>query len=97
VPKIPPDKLEPGMKLARPVLRGGMVLLSEGTVLTEAWIRRIEDMDIDGVHIDGPSQPVVPKEEMVSRLERRFANVEDRPCMGLIKRIMKEHIEGLYE
>ncbi len=97
MPKIAPDKLEPGMKLAKPVLRGGMVLLSEGTVLTETWIRRIEDLDIDGVHIDGPSRQSVPKEEMILKLDRRFKNVEGQPYMGLLKKIMKGHIEGLYE
>jgi hypothetical protein len=97
LPKISPDRLEAGMKLTKPVLRGDMVLLSEGTVLTDSWVRRIQDMDIDGVHVDGPSQQSVPKEEMLSQLEQRFKNVEGKPCMGLLKKIMKEHIEGLYE
>lgn len=97
MPKISPDKLEPGMKLTKPVLRGDMVLLSEGSVLTDTWVRRIQDMDIDGVHIDGPSEQGIPREEMLSQLERRFKNVEDHRHMGLLKTIMKEHIEGLYE
>ena len=97
MPKISPDKLEPGMKLAKAVLRGDMVLLSEGSVLTDVWVSRIQDMDIDGVHIDGPSEQSIPKEEMLTQLDRRFKNVEDKLYMGFLKKIIKEHIEGLYE
>jgi 6-pyruvoyltetrahydropterin/6-carboxytetrahydropterin synthase len=35
--KVTPDKLQPGMRLARPVMnKAGMALLSEGTELTES-------------------------------------------------------------
>ncbi len=35
--KVTPDKLQPGMRLARPVMnKAGMALLGEGTELTES-------------------------------------------------------------
>lgn len=96
--KLPVDKLEPGMKLARPVIaKSGMVMLGEGTELSEIWIERIRDMNITGVFVEGPSVQTLSKEEALANLEARFANVEGKPYMNLIKEITKEHIEGLYE
>jgi hypothetical protein len=97
MPKVFSDRLKPGMKLAKPVLRGSIVLLSEGTLLTDTWIRRLQDMDIEAVYIDGPSRQSTPKDKMIAQLERRFKTVEDKPHMGLLKRMVREHIEGLYE
>jgi hypothetical protein len=51
VPKVSADKLEPGMKLARPVTRENMILLSKDTELTETLIKKIQNMEIDGVYI----------------------------------------------
>ena len=96
MPRVPVDKLEPGMKLAKPVTRGNMVVLGEGTVLTEIWISRIADMEVEHIFIDGPSEQAVPKEEALAQLNARFKNVEDKPFMKQIKKIVKEHIEGLY-
>jgi hypothetical protein len=97
MPKIPVDKLEPGMKLTKPVTRGNTVLLSEGTELTEYLVTKIRNMDIENVYIDGPSQHSVPKEEVLAQLDRRFKSVEDQPYMNLLKKLVREHIEVLYE
>jgi len=98
MPKIPVAKLEPGMKLSKPVTaKNGMVMLGEGTELSEAWIERIRDMEIGSVFIDGPPVQTVSKEEALTDLDARFAKVEGKPYMNLIKKIIKEHIEGLYE
>jgi hypothetical protein len=98
MPKIPVAKLEPGMKLAKPITaKSGMVMLGEGTELSETWIERIRDMDIVSVFVEGPAVQAVPKEEAMANLEDRFARVEGKPYMNLIKKITKEHIEGLYE
>ena len=97
MPKIAPDKLEPGMKLLKPVMnRSGMVLLGEGTELTAELIEKIKDMDADSISIQGVSPPSTPKEEVLSALDRRFKPVEEEPYMGVIKKVLKEHIEGLY-
>ncbi|MBP7765446.1 MAG: hypothetical protein K4445_01360 [Deltaproteobacteria bacterium] len=98
MPKISVDKLEPGMKLARPVTGpNGMVLLGEGTELTEKWIERIRDMDVAAIYVDGPPVQTLSREEALAALDARFAPVEDKPRMGDIKKLVREHIESLYE
>lgn len=98
MPKIPVSKLEPGMKLAKPVMaKNGMVMLGEGTELNDTWIERIQDMEIASIFIDGPPVQTVPKEQALADLEARFAMVANKPYMNAIKKIVKEHIEGLYE
>jgi len=98
MPKTPVARLEPGMILAKPIMTpNGMVMLGEGTVLTEKWIERIQDMQIPSIFIDGPPVQTVPKEEALADLDARFALVEAKPYMNSIKKIVKEHIEGLYE
>jgi hypothetical protein len=98
MPKFSVNQLEPGMKLAKPVMaKNGMVMLGEGTELTEIWIERIQDMDIHTVFIDGPTVQTLSMEEALSALDERFALVEDKPYMKNIKKIVKQHIEGLYE
>ena len=97
MPRVAVENLQEGMKLLRPVTdKNGMILLSEGTILSGKWIERIQDMAIEAVYIDGPSQRTVPKEEELARLEARFKYVEDVPHMKLLKKLVKEHIEGLY-
>lgn len=96
--KVSVDKLEPGMKLAKPVMAAsGIALLGEGTELNEKRIERIRDMNITAVVVEGVATQVVPKEEMLNRLDARFKNVEDKPYMSMLKKAVKEHIEGLYE
>ena len=85
------------MNLARPVTKGNIVLLSKDTKLTETLIKKIQDMEINGVYIDGPSHQDIPKDEALAQLDRRFKNVEDRPYMNMLKKLVKEHIEGLYD
>jgi hypothetical protein len=95
--KIPMDKIEPGMKLAKPIMsKSGMALLSEGTELTEKWIERIQDMCLDGIFIDAPAEQALSKEDALAQLESRFKLVASQPGMANIKNILKEHIEGLY-
>lgn len=98
MPKIPTEQLKPGMKLARPLQNSsGMVLMAEGTELTEARISKIENMGVDSVYIDGPSRPARPREELLSALEERFRKVESNPHMAVIKKAVREHIEAMYE
>lgn len=96
MPVVPVGQLEPGMVMAKPLIRGKVVILGEGTVLTGTWISRIADMGVKQVLIDGPSVQAVPREEALARLDLRFRNVEDCPRMKQIKEIVREHIEGLY-
>jgi hypothetical protein len=52
--KIPIDLARPGMKLARPVLKeGGMVIMAEGMELTDSLIARLAAMKIDRITVQG--------------------------------------------
>jgi hypothetical protein len=98
VSKIALDKLESGMKLAKPVENSsGMVLLGENTELTVELIDKIKGMGIDSVYIQGMTKPSVPIEVMLSDLDGRFKRVENEPYMDVLKKVFKEHIESLYE
>jgi len=98
MPKILANKLEPGMILGRPIVgKNGMIMLGEGTELTEKWVERIQDMEITSVFIEGPPIQTITKEEALANLETRFKLVEGKPFMNSIKRIVQEHIEGLYD
>jgi hypothetical protein len=98
VPKIAPGSLEPGMKVAKPVVNtSGMVLLGENTELTPELIDRIRNMEVDGVWVQGLSKPSVPIEEAVAELDRRFRLVAGQPHMDTIRNAVRKHIEGLYE
>lgn len=96
MPRISVIDLKPGMELAKPLSRGNMVILGEGTVLTETWISRIVDMDIHYAYIKGPSEQPYSKAEALEALEERFRSVIEKPHMEMLKTIMKDHLESLY-
>ena len=94
--KVSIHELEEGMVLAKPILRGSVVILAEGTGLTSLWISRIEDMGIEHIFVEGMAEQAVSKEEALSLLDARFRMVDNDPQMRLLKKIVKEHIESLY-
>jgi hypothetical protein len=97
LPRVMVDKLEPGTKLAKPVTnQNGVVILGEDTELTEALIEKLQVMNIPSVYVQGLSRPAAPKEEMLAQLDKRFSAVEKEPHMDMLKRLIREHIEGLY-
>lgn len=96
MPSLKVENLTPGMILAKPLTKGNMVILGEGTVLTEAWIERIADMGIELIAIEGPSEQPVPMDEALEMLDLRFRSTLDKPYMSEIKEQVKKHIEGLY-
>jgi hypothetical protein len=86
------------MRLARSVLNeNGMVLLSEDTELTDTVLEKLKHMGVDGVCVKGMSKPEKSKKEMLLEIDERFRNVNEAPYMSLIKKVLQEHIEGLYE
>ncbi len=98
MPRVPVDKLKPGMKLAKPVTNpSGMTLLGEGTELTDELIERLNNMNITSVHIEGASKPQKPKEELLAELDARFEKTKDKPYMSTLKKLVREHIEDLYK
>ena len=98
MPKIAGDKLLPGMKLAKPIIgNNGMTLLGEGTELTERWIGNIQDMNVEEIYVEGPSEQDVPLDEALALLEKRFETVHDKPYMASIKNVVRKQIESLYQ
>jgi len=86
------------MRLARPVLNEhGLVLLNEGLMLTEELIEKLKTMGLDTINVKGVSRLTQTKAEMLTVLDERFRRVESEPFMKLIKDLIKEHIESLYE
>jgi hypothetical protein len=78
--------------------KAGMALLGEGTELTETWIARIQEMDLEGaIYVEGKLEMEVPMDEMLAALERRFQSALANPRMELIKRAAERHIRKLYE
>ncbi len=96
--RVATKDLVPGMKLARPVLnKSGLAMLGEDTELTQALIDKIQQMDIQSVNVKGIARKLAPREEVLAALEKRFTNIEGKPYMDVLKRLLEEHIEGLYE
>lgn len=92
--KVSLDKLKPGMRLTKPVENdAGMVLIGEGTELTEATIRRLDAMNISSVHVDVPTAGEKPKEELLAALEARFSKTGNAPHMQTILKVFRQHIE----
>lgn len=98
MPAVTVANLKSGMKLSRPIVNdSGMVLLPQGTVLTDSLIGRIENMNIATVSIEGSQEPQKPLEEVMAEIDARFRNADDQPLMQMLKRIMKEHAEVMYK
>jgi len=93
--KIPIDLARPGMKLARPVLKdGGMVIMAEGMELTDSLIARLATMKIDRITVAG--HPVdlggagggTRYAERVQRLEVLFRRYGEDRWMARVKERM---------
>jgi hypothetical protein len=96
--RVAVDDLVQGMRLERPVTnKSGMVMLGEGTELSARLIEKIKNMGISSACVCGTGKAFVPKEEALAGLDDRFIRSERMPYMGMLKKLMKEHIEGLYE
>ena len=91
------DDLCQGMKLAKPIIRDSMTLLGEGTELTDKLITKIKGFNITSVSIDAPREDGITKKTLLRQLDLRFQNRDDEPYMGLIKRLVREHIEDFHE
>ena len=96
--KVHIESVRPGMKLAKPVLNeAGMTMFAEGANLTEQFIKRLQSMDVASVYVEGSSVPDRPLEEELALLDARFRKLEGEPFMLFIKKVLKDHIESLYE
>lgn len=98
VQKIPINELKVGMVVARAITNdSGMVLLSEGTALTDSLIKRLNRMDLQSIFIEGAPLNGKSREEMLSDLDKRFKKTEKEPYMNVIKGAIKARIEEVYQ
>ncbi len=96
--RIPAKNITPGMKLERPVMnKSGLMMIGADIELTEALVKKIRKMDIQAVYVHGKPTALPPLDEVLARFEGRFRKVESAPHMDVLKRLLREHIEGLYE
>ncbi len=92
--RFPVADLTPGMRLSRAVhTDSGMVLIGEGTELTEAHINRLRTMDIESVQVELERRPDKTREEMLAELDERFRKSLDSVYMKRLKKIFVEHID----
>lgn len=92
------DNLTPGMKLQRPLMNtNGVVVLRENTELTGALIGKMQKMGIEAADVQGAAVARPPRDEALACLDRRFKNVETAAHMAVIKKLLREHIESLYD
>lgn len=96
--RIPISELKAGMVVAKAIMNdSGMVLLSEGTALTESLIARLGRMDLKSIFIEGAAASGKSREEMLADLDSRFSKTESEPYMGKIKAAIKARIEEVYQ
>lgn len=93
--KVSVEALTPGMKVAKPVMNdGGMILFGPGTVLTDSLIARLGNMNVGSVHVEGEAAGGKSIEERLAELDARFGKTEREPHMGVLKQLIKEQWEG---
>ena len=96
--RVPVSKLVSGAVLLRPVVnKNGLILIAEGTELTDLLISKIRSMDVDSVYVRGSKRVLPPSDEMLKDLDRRFSKIESEPFMSIIKNAVTGHIMSLYE
>jgi hypothetical protein len=78
-------------------------VLNDKTELTEPLITKIQKMGIEAADVQGGAADVQgvdgaaappDREEALAQLDARFKNVETAPHMDVLKRLIREHLEG---
>lgn len=108
--RVPLHSLKPGMKLGRPVFDSeGRILLREGVVLTERFIKRLKKLGIPSVYINNGFLPDVEFNDVISETTRfeamacvknLFQEYSVHKCLSLqglkkVENIVEEIIEDL--
>jgi hypothetical protein len=97
--KIPLMLAESGMKLARDVFRGdspiGIPICGKGTELTDSLIARLENLDIQTVHVEG--HPVweegeLSYDDLLCELDNRFCKTLHEPRNVILYDIYKAYL-----
>jgi hypothetical protein len=98
--KIPLMQAMAGMVLARDVFRNnspvGMPICGKQTVLTDALIARLDNLDVHAVYVEG--HPVwedgdLSLEDMLRELDRRFEKVRNDPLTAKLYELHVEHLK----
>jgi len=94
--KLSVENLKAGVKLAKPIVNeSGMIIIGEGTILSDIHIERLRNMNVNSVFIEGTAGPSKSREELLAELDARFRKTEEEPYMLVLKKIFKEQIEGM--
>ncbi|HXE96958.1 MAG TPA: hypothetical protein VN642_11165 [Dongiaceae bacterium] len=97
--KIPLRFAKTEMTLARDVFRGnspsGIPVCGKGTVLTDVLIKRLENMDVQTVYVEG--HPVLEEGELsfddhLRELDGRFIKTLHEPLNAMLYNIYKAHL-----
>lgn len=93
---IPISLAEPGMVLARDIMRkdnpDGPPICGRGMALTESLIERLQNMGIPTVMVEGHPLHIEGEqtlEEMLEALDLRFSKVEENPMMMKLKDVYR--------
>ena len=98
MPKINVDEAKSGMITSRPVSNeNNIIILKENTELTDSIIDRLKKMGIEYIFVKTEKRFSKSREDTLNEVEKRFSRVVNNPIMDKLKRIVKEHIEELYD
>jgi hypothetical protein len=99
--KIPVDKIEDGMVLAKPLMgSAGNVLLSEGIVLKQSMISRLKNWDVPVVVIQSDDEPAeevaapVAVEFRTDELDAKFKDVMKNPIMKIVYEATRDYFQN---
>ena len=97
--KIPVDKIEDGMILAKPLMgSSGNILLNEGVVLKQSMISRLKNWDVPLVTVQSDQETVeetaapVAVEFKTEALDAVFSNVIKNPIMKIIYEATRDYL-----
>ena len=97
--KIPFELVKPGMVLGKDVLRPALdnpvPICVQGTSLTDVLIKRLRDLGVQSVIVEG--HPVIIEgeatlEEKLEKLDRRFHRVQHDSTMQKIKEMFQQYL-----
>ncbi len=99
--RIPLKLAKAGMKLAKPVEKdNGMVLMAEGTELTDSLLSRLDGMDIESVvvkgnpvDLDGASGEATSYDKRIERMDHLFRKHQADPYMMKLKQGLKQYFK----
>jgi CTP:molybdopterin cytidylyltransferase MocA len=95
MPRIPLDRVEPGMQLSRHAKNSsGLMLLERGTTITEALIRKLRNAKVRHVFVGGAGDDA-GMQEALAALEERFKLTRNEPHMNALKELLEEHMRDV--